>query len=87
MFSKRFVVDLSERTIRTFIQAFLGALLAAPVFNLDIPTLKAAAMAGLASVAAVIMGVVTGPIGAKETPSVLPEPGPGDYPPGEPAVR
>jgi hypothetical protein len=29
---------------------------------------------------------VSGPIGAKHTPSVLPEPGPGDYPPGEPAV-
>jgi hypothetical protein len=86
VFTKRFAVDLLERTIRTFIQAFLGALLAAPVFNLDIPTLKAAAMAGLAAVAAVIMGVVTGPIGAKETPSVLPEPGPGDYPPGEPAA-
>ncbi len=87
MFSKRFVVDLSERTIRTFIQAFLGALLAAPVFNLDIPTLKAAAMAGFASVAAVLMGVVTGPIGSKESPSVIPEPGPGDYPASEPAVR
>ncbi len=87
MFTKRFAVDLLERTIRTFIQAFIGALLAAPVFNLEIPTLKAAAMAGLASVAAVIMGIVSGPIGAKDTPSVLPEPGPGDYPPGEPAVR
>lgn len=39
-----------------------------------------------ASVAAVVMGIVSGPIGAKHTPSVLPEPGPGDYPPGEPAV-
>jgi hypothetical protein len=87
VFTKRFGLDLLERTIRTFIQAFLGALLAAPVFNLEIPTLKAAAMAGLASAAAVIMGIVAGPIGAKETPSVLPEPGPGDYPPGEPAVR
>lgn len=86
MFTKRFAVDLLERTIRTFIQAFLGALLAAPVFNLDIPTLKAAAMAGLASVAAVIMGVATGPVGAKDSPSVIPEPGPGDYP-AEPAVR
>ena len=86
MFSKRFALDLLERTIRTFLQAFLGALLAAPVFNLEIPTLKAAAMAGFASVAAVIMGVVTGPIGADATPSIIPEPGPGDYPP-EPAVR
>jgi hypothetical protein len=85
LFTKRFALDLLERTIRTFIQAFLGALLAAPVFNLDIPTLKAAAMAGFAAVAAVLMGVVTGPIGADETPSVIPEPGPGDYPPGEPA--
>jgi hypothetical protein len=44
-------------------------------------------MAGLASVVAVIMGVVTGPIGSKESPSLIPEPGPGDYPASEPAVR
>ncbi len=87
MFTKRFALDLLERTIRTFLQAFLGALLAAPVFNLEIPTVKAAAMAGFASVAAVLMGVVTGPLGAKETPSLIPEPGPGDYPPGEAAAR
>ena len=80
MFTKRFALDLLERTIRTFIQAFLGAVLAAPVFNLELPTLKAAALAGLASVATVIMGVMSGPIGAKESPSVIPEPGPGDYP-------
>ncbi len=41
MFSKRFALDLLERTIRTFVQAFLGALLATPVFNLEIPALKA----------------------------------------------
>lgn len=85
MFTKRFGVDLLERTVRTFIQAFLGALLAVPVFNLEIPTLKAAAMAGLASVAAVVMGMLSAPIGANDTPSVIPEPGPGDFPPGEPA--
>ena len=87
MFTKRFGLDLLERTIRTFVQAFLGALLAAPVFNLEIPTVKAAAMAGFASVAAVLMGMMTAPIGAKESPSVIPEPGPGDYPAGEPAMR
>jgi hypothetical protein len=44
-------------------------------------------MAGLASVAAVVMGIMTGPIGSKESPSVIPEPGSGDYPVSEPAVR
>ena len=87
MFTKRFALDLLERTIRTFIQAFLGALLAAPVFNIDIPTVKAAAMAGFAAVAAVLMGMMTAPVGAGHTPSVIPEPGPGDYPAGQPAVR
>lgn len=84
MFTKRFALDLLERTIRTFVQAFLGALLAAPVFNVDIPALKAAALAGLAAVAAVVMGLMSEPVGARATASVIPEPGPGDYPPGEP---
>ena len=83
MFTKRFALDLFERMIRTFLQAFLGALLAAPAFNLDIPAVKAAALAGMAAVAAVVMGLLSQPIGTSTSASVIPEPGPGDYPPGE----
>ncbi|MGH8905093.1 MAG: hypothetical protein ACRD0K_00895 [Egibacteraceae bacterium] len=40
------------RAARTFLQAFLAVLIAAPVLNLAVPALKAAAVAGIASVLA-----------------------------------
>jgi hypothetical protein len=80
VFTKRFGLDLLERTIRTFVQAFIGALLAAPVFSIELPTLKAAALAGVAAAAAVVMGIMSQPVGSGESASVIPEPGPGDYP-------
>ena len=40
------------RAARTFLQAFLAVLTAAPVLDVSVPTLKAAAMAGVASVLA-----------------------------------
>lgn len=42
------------RAARTFAQAFLATLTAAPVLNLEVPTLKAAALAGAAAVLAMV---------------------------------
>ena len=44
------VKSLLIRAARTFVQTFLAVLLAAPALNVSGPALKAAAVAGLASV-------------------------------------
>ncbi len=40
------------RAARTFLQAFLAVVTAAPLLDVDVPTVKAGAMAGLAAVLA-----------------------------------
>jgi hypothetical protein len=48
--SKKLVKSLAIRAARTFLQTFIAVLLASPALNLSAPGLKAAAVAGLASV-------------------------------------
>jgi hypothetical protein len=48
--TSKLVKSLSIRAARTFLQTFLAVLLASPALNLSAPGLKAAAVAGLASV-------------------------------------
>src|ERR671930_1518587 len=48
--TSKLVKSLSIRAARTFLQTFLAVLLASPALNLSTPGLKAAAVAGLASV-------------------------------------
>ena len=50
MATSTLVKSLSIRAARTFLQTFLAVLLASPALNLSAPGLKAAAVAGLASV-------------------------------------
>ncbi len=50
MATSKLVKSLSIRAARTFLQTFLAVLLASPALNLSTPGLKAAAVAGLASV-------------------------------------
>jgi hypothetical protein len=52
--SRTLVKSLLIRAARTFLQAFLAVLLAAPALDLSGPVLKAAAVAGLASVLSMI---------------------------------
>ena len=42
------------RALRTFLQAFLAVVTAGPLLDLDVPTLKAAAVAGVAAVLALV---------------------------------
>ena len=46
--------DMLERTILTFIEAFLGALVVAPLISVDANTLELAALAGGGAALAVI---------------------------------
>jgi len=71
IFSGKFWIDLGERVVRSFIQTFLGALIAGGALNVSIPTLKAGAIAAIAAVLAVIMGVMSGPFGRKGSASVV----------------
>lgn len=42
------------RALRTFTQAFLAVVTAAPLLDVDVPTVKAGAMAGVAAVLALV---------------------------------
>lgn len=42
------------RALRTFTQSFLAVVTAGPLLDLDVPTLKAAAVAGVAAVLALV---------------------------------
>lgn len=66
-----FLVDLAERVGLTFVEAFLGVLLVAPVFNLDVSTLHAAAMGGAAAAAAVAKGMIAKRLGQPGTASLV----------------
>jgi len=58
MFSKAKLLDVGERAVRTFLQAFLGALSLTTVTDLNWSTLTSAAIAGASAVLALITGMV-----------------------------
>jgi len=49
-----YVKDMLERTIWTFVEAFLGALVVAPLISVDANTLELAALAGGGAALAVV---------------------------------
>lgn len=74
--NRAYLLDLAERILRTFVQAFAGAL-AGSELGAGWSAWNSAAIAGLAAVAALISGILSKPIGAPDTASVLPaEPAP-----------
>lgn len=70
MFNRRFLLDMLERTLRTFVQAFAASLL---VTGLD-DWQDALTVASLAGVLAVASAVAGSQIGRSDTASVLPPP-------------
>jgi hypothetical protein len=64
--------DLLERIIRTFLVTFLGAVLAAaPSGGISLAAVQAAALAGIAAVGSLILGLLSKPIGDTESASIL----------------
>ena len=55
--TKQLARDLIERVVATALQAFAAALIAGPVLDLSVPAFKAAGLAALAAVLAVVKGV------------------------------
>lgn len=69
----KFLKDLFERTISTYIQVFLGLLLAGASDTLDVSTLKAAAVSAIPAALAVIKGLVGQKFGEADSAAWLPE--------------
>jgi len=69
-----FLLDMAERVIWTFVQAFAATLVLSS--QLDMSTLKAAGLAGIAAVLAVIKALAASQIGQKGTAATLPDPAP-----------
>ncbi|MFL4904671.1 hypothetical protein ACJ6WF_16155 [Streptomyces sp. MMS24-I2-30] len=67
----KFFTDLAERTISTYLEAFLGLLLASSV--VDLSTAKAAAVAAIPAGLAVVKGALSSLIGSSSSAAVLPK--------------
>jgi hypothetical protein len=67
-----YVKNLLERIVRTFVAVFLGAALAAaPDGGITLDIAQQAALAGVAAVATLILGIVSKPIGDPGSPAMF----------------
>lgn len=66
------VLDMVGRVIRTYFVSFLGFLVAAPVFSLDVSALQAAAVAAAPAAITVVKSWVASRLGNTETAALLP---------------
>ncbi|MEV5953717.1 holin [Streptomyces sp. NPDC051987] len=66
----KFFVDLAERTVATYLEAFLGLLLAGSV--VDLSAAKAAAVAAIPAGLAVVKGALSAFVGSPTTAAALP---------------
>ncbi|MFJ9646296.1 hypothetical protein [Streptomyces sp. NPDC101206] len=71
----RIVADIAERTVLTYLEAFLGLLLAGATTDIvDLSVLQAAAVAALPAGLAVIKGAIGSRLGQVGTAAWLPKP-------------
>ena len=79
MFTAKFLTDLAERSLKTFLQVFIAALLLVPGANLfDLSLLRTAAMGGVAAALSVVSSVLSSRVGDRDSAALLP----GDEPAG-----
>lgn len=67
-----FGVDLLLRAVRTYVVAFVGLLVAVPVFGIDYSAFVAAAAGALPATLAVVKGLVAAHIGRGDSAATLP---------------
>ncbi|MFL4903853.1 hypothetical protein ACJ6WF_11860 [Streptomyces sp. MMS24-I2-30] len=67
----KLLTDLAERTIATYLEAFLGLLLASGV--IDLSAAKAAAVAAIPAGLAVVKGALSSRIGSSSSAAALPK--------------
>ncbi|MFE6871503.1 holin [Kitasatospora sp. NPDC057692] len=68
---RKFIVDLTERTVATYAAAFLGLLLADTFDLTSISALKAAAVAALPAALSVLKGAVATRVGDPASAALL----------------
>lgn len=67
-----FYVDLLLRAVKTYVAAWLGFMIALPVFRLDYDSAGAAAAAAIPAVLSVIMAAIATRVGQRGTTRLLP---------------
>ena len=73
MFTAKFLADLAERALKTFVQAFIAALLLVPGANLfDSGLLRTAGIAGIAAALSAVSSVLSSRVGAHDSAALLP---------------
>lgn len=74
--AKRYALDLFERVVKTFLQAFIGQVILSglDVYRAltDLSVLEKAGTAGMAAVVALLFGLVARWVGAPDSASLLP---------------
>lgn len=74
---KRWMLDTLERTLATYAQTFIGLLIASPMLNLDLSTVRALAVAALPAALAVVKAALASRVHALSPASLMPERGSG----------
>ncbi|MFE6868294.1 holin [Kitasatospora sp. NPDC057692] len=69
---RKYIIDVAERTVATYVVALLGLLLADGVDLTSVGTLRAAAVAALPAALTVVKGAVAGVVGDPTTAALLP---------------
>jgi hypothetical protein len=67
-----YYLALLGNVARTFVQAFLGYLVAQPIFHLDPSVGRAAVFASIPACLAVLKGAIAAKVGNPDTPNLLP---------------
>lgn len=71
MFTKKYVLDLVERMAFTWVAAFVATLVAPEVMTLNVDTLQAAALAGVAAVVTLVKGLLAKSVGSKDSAGIV----------------
>lgn len=69
---KNWLIDTLERTLATYVQAFLGLILARPAFDIEWSTVKCLAVASLPAALAVVKAAVASRVHGQSPASLAP---------------
>ena len=70
MFTKAFLIDLAERAIATYLQAFIGFLVAGAT-EINVSTLEAAALASIPAALSVAKSLIASQVGDPASASLV----------------
>jgi len=70
---KRWTLDTLERALATYAQAFIGLLIASPMLDLDLSTVRALAVAALPAALAVVKAALASRVQAISPASLVPQ--------------